>query len=92
MKLLDCYVLDAIGQLEDSNRQLLQSLEPKLRETYGVTGSWIEIVATQMEFTDALPGSINALWHRHLDQAREQGLSVLPIDFAIKVVDENFCK
>lgn len=90
LKLLECYILSAIGQLDEPRRAILHEMEPKLRSVYGVTGNWVDIVASQMDFPDSLPDQINSIWKGYLVQAKKQGLSVHPDEFVMKFVDENF--
>ena len=43
LRLLDSYVLDAIGKLDEANAKWLVEAEPYFRETFGGTGSWQDI-------------------------------------------------
>ncbi|TVL06944.1 hypothetical protein AYI82_15265 [Shewanella algae] len=55
-----------------------------------MNGSWLDIVNAQMEFPESLPGQIKDFWSKYLDQAKAQGMSVDPNEFAISFVDQNF--
>ena len=90
LRLLECYVLSAIGQLDDQQRQDLQRMEPKLAQLYGVTGTWSQIVTVQMDFPESLPAQIRAIWEKNLVSARERGAAVDPNEFAVAFVDQNF--
>ncbi len=90
LRLLDSYVLDAIGQLTDQQRSGLSMVEPKLRAVYGASGSWQEIVRNQLELPESFPQSIRSMWERYLSAARSQGLSVHPNEFTERFVAENF--
>jgi hypothetical protein len=90
LRLLDCYVLRAIGALDQQQEISLRSMEPKLSSVYGVDGSWFEIVAKQMDFPDSLPVQINEIWVSGKAKAEHQGLSVDPIEFTKQFVDTNF--
>jgi len=90
LRLLECYVLDSIGQLGDKQRVALADMEPKLRETYRAQGSWKEIVSQQMEFQEALPGKNRLIWEDCLKKAYGMGESVDPNEFARSFVDTNF--
>jgi len=83
-------VLDAIGQLDDKQRSVLQHMEYKLGSVYGMSGTWLEIVSKQMEFPESLPNQIRELWAGYLLQAKEQVVPVDPNQFAISFVNENF--
>lgn len=90
LRLLECYVLNAIGQLDAQQAESLRRMEPKLANLYGTQGSWVEIVSSQMDFPATLPAQINAIWEKGLLQARQQGMAIDPNEFAMAFVDENF--
>jgi hypothetical protein len=90
LRLLDCYVLNAIGKLDSAQEQGLVRMAPKLSETFGVQGSWVEIVEAQMDFPAGLTEQILAIWGRAESQAKERGITIDPIQFVMDFVDENF--
>ena len=90
LRLLECYVLDAIGQLDDAQRQALRRMEPKLADVYRMNGSWVDIVNAQMDFPESLPAQIRAIWEKNLVSARARGVAVNPNEFAVVFVDQNF--
>lgn len=90
LKFLECYVLNSIDQLDDNQRATLVKMEPKMASIYKMNGSWLDIVSTQMHFPESLPEQIKGIWLRYLDQAKSQGVSVDPNEFAMSFVDQNF--
>lgn len=90
LRLLECYVLNSIGQLDDAQRGTLEKMETKLASVYGMSGSWLDIVSAQMDFPESLPDQIRDFWSKYLDQAKAQGMSVDPNEFAVTFVDQNF--
>lgn len=90
LKLLECYVLRAIGQLHKDQDEILVGMERKLAETYHYEGSWFQIVAHQMNFPESFPGKIMEIWERNLDIAKKRNIPVNPNDFAVAFVDQNF--
>ncbi|MBZ9560091.1 MULTISPECIES: hypothetical protein [unclassified Modicisalibacter] len=88
--LLDHYVLACINQLSDTQEKMLEKMEPKLASIYNTSGGWLKIVSTQMDFPESMPDTIIDLWLQYLDQAKEQGVSVDPNEFAISFVNQNF--
>jgi hypothetical protein len=90
LRFLDCYVLDAIGQLDASQREALERMQPKLSQALGAQGTWQQVVSTQMDFPESLPHQIRQIWNDYLDRAKEQGLSVSPNEFVEQFIDENF--
>ncbi len=90
LRLLECYVLNAIDQLSDDQRATLQRMEPKLADVYGMNGTWLDIVNAQMDFPGSLQAQIREVWERNLASARELETSIDPNEFATVFVDQNF--
>ena len=90
LRLLDSYVLDAIGQLGEPQCQSLQAMEPKLSAVYNVSGSWQDIVAAQMNFPPELPAEIRRIWENGSAKMAELGQTADPMEFTRQFVDTNF--
>ena len=90
LKLVDSYVLRAIGALRLNEEALLEKMEPKLRQVYGARGRWHEIVAAQMEFSPMLPAKIRTIWKAGSARAVEMGFEPDPVEFTHQFVDTNF--
>lgn len=90
LRLLDCFVLDAIKMLDDNQREILNRLEPGLSKTFNMQGTWQEIVAAQMNFADSVPERIREFWEGYKAAAQEQGVSAHPDEFVLSFVDQNF--
>ena len=89
-RLLDCYVLKAIGCLDAQQEAALCAMESKLAQVYGTEGSWDVIVANQMDFADELPAQIASIWEAGKAKAAALGLTVDPKEFTSQFVDTNF--
>lgn len=90
LRLLDSYILDAIGQLDDRQKEALNSMQPKLASLYGCDGSWQEIVRSQMDFSESFPDQLREFWKGYLAHAKERRESVGPNEFVISFIDQNF--
>jgi hypothetical protein len=90
LRLLDCYVLNAIGMLDEAQINGLKAMEPKLAQVFGIEGSWTDIVASKMEFPDDLPAEIRRIWEAGRAKASTIGLEVDPAEFTRQFVDTNF--
>ena len=90
LRLLDCFVLDAIDMLDDNQREILNRLEPGLSKTFDMQGTWRQIVAAQMNFADTVPGRIREFWEGYKAAAQQQGLPANPDEFVVSFVDQNF--
>lgn len=93
VRLLECYVLDAIGALDERQREALRGDGAQagraLRRSRRLAG---RILGVQMAFPDTLPDQLRDLWARNLELARERGQSANPEGFAMAVVDQNFAE
>ena len=90
LRLLDCYILNAIGELDDDQREALVAIEPWLHKTFSSSGSWHEMVAAEMDFADTVPKKIRAFWLGYIEAARVQGLPAVPGEFVKSFVSQNF--
>ena len=90
VRLLDCYVLRAIGHLDEPQAAALKAMEPKLGAVYGSTGTWFEIVAQQMAFPPELDDQMRAIWATGCEKARRMGFEPDPGEFTAQFVDTNF--
>ena len=90
LRLLECYVLAAIDQLDDRQSGTLQRMEPKLSAIYNRSGTWLEIIRDEMEFPESLPMKIREIWKGDLARMRTSGVAINPNEFAITFVDQNF--
>lgn len=89
LRLLECYVLDAIGGLDNKQCEALRKMEPQLRKIHGMSGSWVDIVAKLMDFDDTLPDQIRKIWKRNLDRLGKDVVAD-PEEFAMQFIDQNF--
>ncbi len=91
LRLVDSYVLDAIGHLPPEVDAKMTEMEPKYREAFGGTGSWRDIVAEQMRFPAGLPGAIREVWNKgRVKFLAEQGYEPDPAQFTWSFVDSKF--
>ncbi len=89
-RLVECYALDVIGQLPEKQEEALRAMEPRLTRVFKIEGTWREIVASVMGFPETLPSKIEMLRERNLGIAKAQGAQVIPNEFAMAFVDQNF--
>jgi len=90
LRLLECYVLDAIDHLSDENRKQLEVLSPKLQEIYRCSGNWREIVEQVMHFSPDIRVNITEIWEKNKLVAEELGDCLNPEYFSQIFVDANF--
>lgn len=90
LRLLECYVLAAIDQLDDEQRGTLQRMEPILSSVYNRRGTWLEIIRDEMEFPESLPMKVREVWENNLARLRASGVAIDPNEFAMQFVDQYF--
>lgn len=91
LKLLDSYVLDSIGHLDQQAEAALTAMEPTLREMFGESGGWRDIVVARMQFPEGMAGAIEQVWEKGRAQfVATQGRAPDPIEFTQVFVDTNF--
>lgn len=90
LRLLESYVLHAIGQLSPEEAAALRAMEGQLAAVYGADGTWVEIVAARMAFPDTLPDQIRAIWTSGSRRLLAEGQTADPVLFTRHFVDLNF--
>lgn len=79
LRLVDCYVLDAIGELDPGQRKTLDAMEPKLQALYGQRGSWQEIVRAQAQLPPA--EEIRSEWRAGAAERPERDADAFVLDY-----------
>lgn len=91
LRLLDAYVLDAIGELDAASDAALTAQEPAFRAMLGATGDWRTIVVQRMQFPDGMASAINEVWTKGRAKfVAAQGHEPDPVEFMRSFVDTNF--
>lgn len=91
LRLLDSYVLDVIGALDDANARWLVAAEPNFRHEFGGTGGWRDVVRQRMQFPVGIDAAIRETWEKGRVRYREgTGEDADPIAFAQTFIDTNF--
>lgn len=92
LRLLESYVLSAIGQLPEKNARILKEITPNLRSLYRADGDWEQIISKIMELPPNMPALIRENWAKNTDIAKKNGLILSPQQFAEMFTDENFVR
>jgi len=91
LRLLDSYVLAAIGHLDDANANWLTEAEPHFRATFGAKGSWRDIVMSRMQFPEGMEASIREIWQQgRVKFLAMDGTEPDPVAFTHQFVDTKF--
>jgi hypothetical protein len=90
LRLLELYVLWAIGELSQKSEDDLKAMAPKLQSLFGGDGQWHDAMARSMHMPEEMPAAIRDMWVRNLEIARVNDVTLPPQKFAEMFVDENF--
>lgn len=91
LKLLDSYVLSAIGQLDAPTEAWLTENHAYFESIFGVKGNWREIVEQRMQFPEGTSAAILETWEKGAVKYREHtGEDPHPVNFTHTFVDTNF--
>ena len=90
LRLLDLYVLRAIGELSPDQEENMNRIAPKLQARFGGGGQWHEAVERAVGMEAEAAQDIRDMWARNQEVARAHGLTLAPEEFAMMVVDDNF--
>ena len=89
LKLLELYVLWAIGELSEVDESRLVAMTPKLQSIYGVSGSWHDVLAAAVHLPKDMPVAIRQMWAKNTKIANEISAILTPQTFAEMFVDKN---
>jgi hypothetical protein len=89
LRLLELYVLWAIGELTSDDDARLEAMAPKLQQTLGGDGTWQGALASTMHFPATMPEAIRDLWERNSGIAKANGERLDSQRFAEMFVDAN---
>ena len=89
LRLLELYVLRAIGELPAAEEATLNAMAPKLQALYGGGGHWYEAVAASVHLPDSISDTIRSMWRKNRDIARANRVALTPQKFAEMFVDDN---
>jgi hypothetical protein len=89
LRLLDCYILDVIGELPQQQKDVLEKLEPRLHEVFGSAGQWREIVEEQMGFLPSVRWASRRCG-RLPENEQRLGRKPSPAEFVREFVTQNF--
>ncbi len=90
LRMLEFYVLSAIGELSQAEESTLVGMAPKLHALYGGGGAWHEAIAASMKMPPDMPSAIQRAWANNCEIAKANNLTLTPQRFAEMFVDENF--
>lgn len=91
LKMLDAYVVDAIGHMDGATEMELSAMEPQMRGALGLSGDWRSLVEQRMRFPEGMKGAIREVWDKgRVKFIAANGREPDPIEFTMHFVDTKF--
>jgi len=91
LRLVDCYLLDLIGELPHDQAELLPQLVPRLQRTFcSARVTWQELVEDQLALLPEARNEIIRFWAGYQAHHRALGREVTPAEFVIEFTGQNF--
>jgi len=90
LRLLEFYVLKAIGELSQNEEDALNAMAPGLQAIFGGGGEWHEATEAAVRMDADTPQQLRGMWTRNLEIARAHGVKLTPQQFAEMIADDNF--
>lgn len=91
VKILDSYVLDAIGALDDETRKCLVEMTPMLAVSLGVPeDTWQRMVEEVASLSPDSRETLRSAWEERVRTDRATGRTSNVLAFAMAVVDATF--
>lgn len=88
LRLMDSYVLDAIGLLDEQYAATLREQAPKLATVFGVQAeTWQSIVEQAMHMPPDSQETVVRAWNTYQREYSEHGEAADPVEFAHTMVD-----
>lgn len=91
LRLLDAYVLDALGALDSATASSMVAMTGTLSHALKASGSnWQEIIESAMEMPPGSRDELRELWEQHVHETSGAGNPPDVIAFAHALVDARF--
>lgn len=88
LRLIECYVLDAIDELDAADAERLRWTAPKITEALGsVYTTWQGAVKDALDLPDTFPDSLRSDWKANRSAAQAAGSEITAEEFAAAVAD-----
>jgi hypothetical protein len=89
LRLVDSFVLKCIGELDESSEATLREMEPKLRQVYNCSGTWEDVIISQLHFQPEIRTAIRDLWLKNQAIAKQHNVTLTPMQFVEMFVEKN---
>jgi len=86
LRLIELYAIAKLGALTELDAERLRQMTPRLQTLYGRQGTWMEIVAAEMDFDSAVDESIKANWARWCEKGGGEEFEAFARAFADAII------
>jgi hypothetical protein len=91
LRLIDCYLLDIIGHLDESQRESLGKMTVRFQKTFSTSAStWQAIVEEQLDLLPQARESIAMFWEGFVQHQKAHDQDPSPIAFVMHFTEQNF--
>ena len=88
LRLIECYVLDAIGELEPGEKNRLESTSASISKAVGSEAdTWQGAIRDALDLPDDFPDTLRSDWVANREAAAASQHLLTPNEFAIAVAD-----
>src|SRR5262245_2361055 len=88
LRLIECYVLDCIDQLDPRDRDHLVSMTPKLRSSLGSDAeTWRGILEDVLDLPSEYPEAVRRDWDTKRNTTRRWRKAATPEEYAAEIAD-----
>jgi len=88
LRLVELWVLWVIGEIEPEDVTRLTEMEPHLRSTWSLEGTWHEMIEEMLQLSPAMSEELRAMWQRNLETARQQSVPAPAEMFSQSIADQ----
>jgi hypothetical protein len=89
LRLIELFVIDAIGELQPTDAATLEAMTPKLQRLYDTSGDWRAAISKAMAFPPSMPEAIRGMWEKNQQIAVQTGTTLTVEEFSVMFVDSN---
>ena len=88
LRLIELWVLWVIDEIDEDDISRLQAMEPKLRETWHLTGTWHEMIESVLKLEPAIRDELRRVWLHNVETAKQLGFPSPKQEFVHAIADQ----
>ena len=88
LRLVELWVQWAIDEIDPQDLSRLTVMEPNLRNTWKLDGTWHEMIEALLELKSSMQNELRAMWQRNLEAAKQHGVAPPVAMFSQSIADQ----